>query len=602
MRPQILARRVAVTSDAGIYAVLYAMLMLAMFLIASLVVDLSMLRADRTTDRSIADSAVVAAGTVLIDDGPYAACQQGFSYAATNLDTALSPDCSGFPTSIASCPTSETSTSAVAGSVTVTFTWPVTDSDPIMTHPDVRPGDVTQSIDAADRGPCGRVKMSVGRPRQFSFGELAGISGGSTVSTSVALAYVKTNTGGTPSPLAVLDPHSCDALVVNGGSTLLVAHATQPDPATGDLAPGRIEVDSDGAGGDIACNGGAVTINSTNNGYIHAEDGQTATGSDLPATITSYALTMGASDAYNPSATAGCVPSETNVQGSLCPVPIPAGARVGQAPFNNRYNCLASNGCPYVTSATDTSKAYIQQFEAYAASNTLTPYSTCSVTGTVVITGNVEVNCPGGFKVTGTAIFTGTRVVFTGPVYTQSTGSCIVFGIANPPATDCPTLLNDVSSMTLSHPETLVYMPSYLSVPTTIIAPQTMLDVHGPFTVNGTAWLSGPYGTQAGQPACAGTPDQASFASCFQALVLWDDYATPPSSDDRLSGGGAFHVDGSLYMPNAQFVFNGTTAGEQTSAQFVAKRVEITGGGQLTMIPDWSRETLIPEYAAALIR
>lgn len=610
-----IVRRVrASENDAGAYAILYAMLVVVLFGMAAMVVDLASLRLDRSDDRSATDSAATAGARVLIQNGPQAACQEAYSYAFSNLGITGTPNCSAFPTSITNCPASSIQSAVTASNITVRVSWPVLDTDPDMTNPDVKPGDVTQSLapNNADGGPCGRVEVSIERPRTFAFAGIFGGSGTTTMSTSIALGYSTPGNGGAAVPLVVLDPNSCDALVVNGGAQLLVAHAAKPNPDTGNYDPGRIAVDSDGTGGDVNCNGGSTTIDADNNDYIRAQDGLLADGSPGdPATIYSYAITANhLATAYKTSDVAGCVPSSTNVQGSLCPVPVGPQARVGTAPFDNRYNCSGANGCPLASSATDKSLAYIDQLTAFATSsgNGLTSYTNCSPSSGTVIPGNVIVKCPGGFTVKGTVIFTGTTVVFTGDVQTQGNGSCLMFGVSSAlavpttcasPATKLPVPITGVL-------ETVVYVAGALNISANnaITAPQTTFVVQKPFNVGGTAYLSAPYGqTVSGQACAAGNfTTTAPNASCFEDLVLWDPYATTSSNPHTLSGGGAFSVSGALYMPNGAFKFTGSGTGNQTSAQFVAKRITITGGGQLQMIPDATRQVIIPVYGATLIR
>src|SRR4029453_4637269 len=77
-------------------------------------------------------------------------------------------------------------------------------------------------------------------------------------------------TGDVPAPLVVLDRSSCNAFVVGGGGSVVVA----ADPA-GDFGC-TIAIDSDGSGGDVDCNGGKTVISApSNNNHLWALDSPT---------------------------------------------------------------------------------------------------------------------------------------------------------------------------------------------------------------------------------------------------------------------------------------------------------------------------------------
>lgn len=590
--------------DSGAFAILFGVVMVAVVGMGSIAVDLGSLQMDRETDRAASDAAVTSGAAVLSTTGPQAACLTAASYALTNLNLVGVPTCVGFPTTLTPCPASTVESALTISQITVKVRWPILDSDPAMTNPDIRPGTAVQGITGSDGAACGRIGVSITRPRHFNLAGIFGASTGTTTSTSIALATTR-NPGAALAPLVALDPNSCNALNVNGGAHLMINHAAVADPVTGKYDPGRIIVDSDGAGGDVGCNGNVTTIDASNNSWIRAQDGLNADGSaGALATISSYAVTKGNSDAYKVSDTAGCVHGTTTVSGNLCPVPIGPVAPVGQTAFNNLYNCQLSNGC---TAGSGTSKAYIDQFASFATTAPYTVYSSCTSSGALptVITGNVVVNCPGGFTVKNTTVFTGGTVIFKGGVSLSGAGSCLLFGVPALLGTAVTCATPAVSlALYSANPETEVYISGGLAVPsnTTLVAPQTFMMIRGLYNVGGTSYQSAPFGKSLTGTACsAGTSSVPPTVSCFANLAIWDDFDTSAQSHN-LSGGGSFHAEGAMYFPLGEFVFTGNSSGVATSAQFVANRITVTGGGQLTLTPTPSRQVAFTINTGGLIR
>ena len=596
-----LRRGTDLSEDSGVFAILFALVIFTVVGIAGLTVDVGSLRLDREAGRAASDASATAGAAVLSTGGPRVACVAAMNYALSNLDLVATPTCPEFPTTMASCASTVASSATVNG-ITVRVRWPIQDADPAMTFPDVRPGSATQNITTSDGQPCSRIAVDISRPRTFKFAALLGARAGSTTTSSVAAATMR-NSGNGSAPLVSLDPNSCNALNVNGGAHVLVTHADTPD-VTGAFAPGRVIVDSDGAGGAVNCNGGVTTIDASNNSWIRAQDGLNADlSAGALATISSYAVAVGNSDAYESADVSGCVHSSTNVSGALCPVPSASSGRVGQFAFDSAFNCKLSNGC---TSATSSS-AYIDQLISFAAAPTYARYSSCTTPtiGTTVISGNVWVDCPSGFKVRNTTVFTGNKVVFNGDVSTQGAGACLLFGVNAILGTPVTCLTPAVSLLPYSaSTETTVYIAGGLAIPsnTTLVAPQTFMMIRGLFNVGGTLYQTAPFGQTLTGSAC--TPGSAAAppsTSCFANLAIWDDFVTS-SQSHNLSGGGGFRLDGALYLPVGEFVFNGNSSANQTNAQFVANRITITGGGELTLTPSPSRQILFGVNAGGLIR
>lgn len=85
---------------------------------------------------------------------------------------------------------------------------------------------------------------------------------------------------------------------------------------------------------------------------------------------------------------------------------------------------------------------------------------------------------------------------------------------------------------------------------------------------------------------------------------MWSPWAgdSGGGTQNQLTGNAQLKVDGTLFMPAAYFTYNGQADNTQERAQFVARSLNITGGGLLTMTPDPTRSTSLPRSGGRLIR
>ena len=107
-----MTKTMTIRDDLGAFAVLYAIVVVAIVMTVAVVVDLSAMREDRRAEKLAADAAATAgaiklnalAGTA----NPNAACQEAWKYLKLNLPgaTSAAADCptGKFPTSISTCP------------------------------------------------------------------------------------------------------------------------------------------------------------------------------------------------------------------------------------------------------------------------------------------------------------------------------------------------------------------------------------------------------------------------------------------------------------------------------------------------------------------
>ena len=646
--------------DEGAYAILYAMLIVLLIGITSVVIDLGMMRMDRRANRAAADSAAIAGATKLGLSGTkvYDACVAALRYAEADLgitspasDAQCNTKFKASPFNAATACAAGTPITAVipltSGNRTVHITWPVPNNSPLMLDPDHErnraydlPDQVASTLQDGTR--CLRVGVAITQDRNTPFAAVWGNIDATrgTVSHSVGLAAPDDGPGDIAAPLVVLDEHSCDALLVTGGGAITVKASTL---VNGISTPGVIAIDSDGDGtGEVACNGQSKTITAPSAvNHIWAVDGTAG-----PAYISSYAVSVGnAAKSYDTAATNNCTPGKTaslatlqaSPQAALCPIPI-GGARVGEQPWVIRYNCqVGVMACPSPDPAAPlpSPRNYVDQWVAFATSNSAsgarTTWGTAGYPGTnritggacshsaagTVITGDTYVDCT-RFEVAGGASisFMG-RVIFRGDVDAAQSG-CILFN--DPDASHCVTPEPYQPPANRTADGGNVYVGGSITgngngfYSGGLIVKQVFVFVAGRVNVNTTdpVFWTAPYGKALPTPY-TGTCVPADLAqpattaptpACFDSMGLWaPTYGTDaPSEANRLRGGALLQVDGTMFMPKSYFTFAGQGANFQDRAQFVARRLEIAGGGELSMVPDGTRSTLIPRGVGKLIR
>lgn len=639
--------------DRGAYAILYALLVLVIVATAALVLDIAALRQDRRADRAATDAGAVAGASALTrttSPNPRAACLAAWNYALANLNasggtescgtTFLTPSSPGY----SSCPSTDTTMAGTvtqdAATVSVRITWPVHNltstgqPNPLMA-PDLRPNGtgVQQVITAEDGNPCKRVAVAIDRPRSFGFAAALGIAGGATSNHSVALSAPGGGDVPIASPLVILDPTACSALQANGGAQVLVAANDTSTPGV----PGLVAVNSDGS--DCTGQGTTVDSNASSGANTHIWANDSATGG--AARILTFATSA---KAYKATQTTGCTKAgNTWSAGQLCPEPDQLLSQISRFSFiDNNYNCLIAQTC----SNPDDPKNGVAQLKAFVealspatmADPTTRPAGWTYVGGNECgnprpsYTGNVYVDCNANgngqnsqFTVSGTTVFGSGPgreqgvVVFAGNV---KVNGCLVI---NGSASECATPTLTVKSAD----GPLVYLTGRLTLSSTnssFIAPQTFI-YEGRCQTNGTGcrdasgaaitpnldlqtngsgsvlW-SAPLGPALASPtACdPGSASKPPTTACFAKLALWNEYKTTSSTEDSIAGGANLLLQGTFFTPNAQFNLRGGAFTDIRSAQFVTGRLNLTGQGTLTMVPDAAKTNPPPLLFAELIR
>ncbi len=590
-------------SEQGAAIIMMALMVVVFLMLLALVVDLGLLRMDRRTDRLAAD-AVVTAGVAGLDpfQGGDAeeACSIAWAYFLLNIPdegpTPTPPSCSAFA---GACnPAVVRTATASVGPYTFEIVQPVPDVHTFMAGQALNPD--------IDGGACQRLGVGISRQRDYFFARVAGIDSGETNVSAVARIGAGLGAGELV-PLLLLEPISCDALFTSGQGKITVSYF-------GDT-PGIIVVDSDASKttNPNRCSPNSWSIDSkgTQNGWIRAIP---VPGQAISSAVLSYALSgalgANAASAYDPDDLITAVdpadisdPSEPAISWfRLFPEPFPASRRITRAPIDWRYNCKASYpdydldapgsggvpvmGCPEAA----TRAPYINNLRAaYGDASDIgsnpggtfsrwTDTHDCAYQPSdpdVAVSGDWWIDCAGGLTINNNVTFSGGSIVSDGPIdvgggsLTINGGSSIIDEIVYIRS----GRLYKVAQASISMTQTFVYLDD------------GWIDFGGG---SGSLTWTAPIG---------GTANVT--ASRFEDLALWSE----SREVHKLGGQAGNELEGTLFTPNADpFVLTGQAGQFQTAAQFLTRRLEVGGQGEVTMHPDPDRITLIPVRDIRLIR
>jgi hypothetical protein len=602
VRPTI--RRIR-QDESGIYSVLFVILLGVFIMSGALAVDLGALYFTRHATQSVADMAATAGGMELEPTDteaagtPFGACVAAWDYAVTNLrdasNTAPHP-CSGMPSSGLTCdPTTATTVTGATGPYTISISWPVPDTDPRMASHDT---------DEIDGSPCQRVAVTVQRDNDLLLGGFAGGGNQSVVGSSAVARAQASLVSGDLVALVVLERTDCQALTASGQGNVIVKSTKVQDSNGNDVwVPGAITVDSDGTT-NCASNPRYVIapLGNNVNSFIVAEN----TIDGAPGVLLSHAQLANPTRAVNP---AVCGPNGSPLSTrpvQPCPV---GGARITRAPIDHRYNCLWSYpssfdivGCPGADPTNPTGD-YIDQLRTkyVGFSNSSipgglsiypdnytgpTPTDPCTFNSATTVTlpaGNWFINCP---NTGGSGNSPGFVMQNAGAVFEAGPGEIVFAG-----ALDLGSGTFTIGSSTQ---QSIVYVRPYNASrggnieqnDASVTFQNTFVYLQdGVFTAGGN---SGPIRWIA--------PDDDNFP--FDALALWSE----SSNEHRIGGQGNLDLEGTFFMPNAKFTYGGQGFQQQAKAQFVARKLEFAGQGQLLMEPDPERITKVSITGVTLIR
>ena len=609
------------SSDDGVFAILYALLVVVLLGTAAVVVDLAMLRESRASTRSAADSAVVAAAASLnavrpsLND-PRGGCQRAWRYLRTQL--AGLPDgsanCLAFPAVAvppsATCPASAIVATSTFARWTVRMTWPVAKDSLLLTEPDLAPRSILQAENVAFDGtnPCERFALEVSKTNTPLFGGVFGVGDRQTRASSVARSIYQGETSSALAALNILEPRDCQALTTSGQGSILV------NGLSGE--PGIIAVESNGQG---SCGGGDAVIHPLSNALNEIRaTGPNGSGDGL---IQAYALNQ--PPLGNPGLTS------TNDH-RLFPKPSLLQDKYGAAPVTNFFDCTATcepGGGPWIGQlegayggAGVPPLAYTGSPTPYGTAvfttlpNALYPNFVCNQNASsprvVIPAGNWYVNCPGGLDVRTVLIFRGGVIVTAGSVNVG--GGCLAVNVnvitplpppPPPPASPCPVTVNTASNPVTSSPAPAGDAIFYIrdgdlskGSSASLFMPQTFT-----YLEDGRTSLGGGPGTLMWTTPLAGDcapSDLVCQNRRFKRLVLWSE----KDARHNIGGQASLALRGVLFTPNAKSEFAGLAGSNQTAAQFWTKTLDVGGQGTLVMAVDPEAAIARPLVGVSLIR
>ena len=190
----------ATVNDRGAVLLIGAAAMTAIIMVAALVIDLGMVRADRVQNRSAADTIATAGAFGLGEGGGVIGCESAAGY-ANELLGPVDLSCSGFASSCDGS-TAPATAVATADGITITLTYPVVNSSELMTPT----SGGTQDLTAMDGDPCDRFGVAIEQRQTALFSRLMGQETIGSKVHSVAKAGRPDGPGDLVS-LLLLEPH-----------------------------------------------------------------------------------------------------------------------------------------------------------------------------------------------------------------------------------------------------------------------------------------------------------------------------------------------------------------------------------------------------------
>lgn len=578
--------RARLQGDDGVYAILYALLVLILVGTAAVVVDLAMLRESRASTRSAADAAVLVAAASLNSvqpnrNDPRGGCERAWAYLKVNLVASAGdlPDgsatCAVFPTTTSApppCPLSAVVAEQASPGWTVRFTWPVPEDHELMTQPDLAPRPTTirasdPTFDGTD--PCSRMGIEVLKNNAPFF---AGVFGSGTVQTraaSVARGTEQGSGGDVFAALNILQQKGCGALTTQDRGSILV-NGTAGNASI-------IAVESDGLRGDADDDDGCQIIEAKG-AAIRAS----ASGGSSPGLIQAFGPNR-SSGAVDPPATAlvdrfGAKPVRDLFQPSIDDL-IAAYGGSGTPKF------YAGAQPPYSTSA-------FVKVPDLTSSNPLVRDFPCTIDSAPVIMppGNWFIDCPEKkLVVKARLIFQGGVVVTNGPVEVVDKG-CLALNtaicsssISVGPTQDAILYIRtgDLSKekeASLSLHQTFVYLQDGV--------------VNTEQSPGGLRWTS---------PAAqsCGVDDTCTHQR-FKRLLLWNEGNEP----HQIRGQSNLALRGVLFTPSAPFRLDAVEGrpGDELKAQFWTRSLEVSGDGTFVVAVDPEASVARPQLGVTLIR
>jgi len=610
----------------GAFLVVWALLLLGLLTMVAIVIDLGALRGDRRTNRGAADAAA-AAGANFLSASPNAACQGAWEYALENLR--LNKDLYTTPCgTMTTCNALSPSVTGTAKDYRIKIVHPVLDSDPIITGADAVGGHIPQAVNTnADGAACERIGVEINFTRKTLFSNVVGSR--QTTVHSVA-RFGPFGPPEDPASLVLLERHDCRAARVQGSNSKIVITSAGVD------SPGIIQSDSRGDG---SCPGGAKILEGGPGQAIKAEHARDALGNiTSEARIGIYAKLFGFADSHTP------WPSEIGE-------PNPVGfTQIGRTPVDARYlesvRALETTATALVTSAT-LPAGFVDATGPAPGLNlgcTIdTPTPITAAQGT-----RLWFNCPGGLTVRNLTIDSpNAEVVIRGDLNITSTGFVIRdarkvwirgkssankrgLDVGAPFSVNAGTSANCAARFAADRTKTatvFVKEGRFLVSGATLRLCQTTVYLRGDDSTTAASRLPsavtpppalppepannpslGNIDVSAGSATDWTAPNELNVRPTpadlaihpFEDLALW----TEASASSPLNGGGGMTLGGIFFLPNVNSFEISGNAGQTIllDAQFYVRKLDVTGGSTLKMVPNSANQVPITSSKVALIR
>jgi hypothetical protein len=572
--------------------------LMALLGVSAIAIDLSAMRADRSADQKVTDSAAASGALATIDGSGRDACEAALAYVVVNSGEITSIDTSGCvgAFTLACNPDVAQSHTVPAGTrYTVTVTYPVPDDHPLMTSGLL--GASGQALVDADGVPCQRVGVEMAAVHTSTFARVLGFEQGTTEVHTVARVGSPEGPG-FPINLLVLNRTACDTVVASGNGGVIVDAVVNPD---GVLEQGMIAADSDGTGTGCSTSG---VFNVSGGGSIIRADGPagcpTETGTELvpPGLLKGYGcglimtLAPGTPGCNKPACTTSGGGNEPN------PPPTRLPSRLTRAPVDYLYNCqpdyttldssLAWATAPLTTAngqdipgCKETPAPHIHDlitevgqtgpplgFQSWTAAGY--PCNLPSSYADIDVSGNWWINCSsgGGFSVNNQVTIRG-NVVFDRDVSVGAQGSLAIVNTQSNPgyAFFRNGELKKAGGASLTFRYTMVY-----------------------FSRTSTISLTG------GSGALIWIAPQLENHK-FDGLALWSDSPLLHS----WAGQADLQMEGIFFSPRAKVNYSGSAGTQTTHAQWVTDKFEASGQGFLRVRPLYGRSLEFPVRPATIL-
>jgi hypothetical protein len=585
-------------SERGATLIIATIMIVVLMSIGALVVDLGALRGNVRVDQNVADFAALAAGTALGANNPVGACSAAITYVNTNANLSDPIDaptfCSGMGSTVCSGGAGFATPSEQVGSYTVSVHYPVPDAE-------IADSNITGGSRMYDGTQCQRIRVIITSTQRSAFAAILNVQSMSGTRTATARPWA---VGPQLTPaLWLLEPHSCTSLAVSGGSQITVGTTS---------VPGVLTIDSDGS----TCQSSQRTITVSGAGTTLRA---VPTTGDPKGTIQLVALPQLATACISSGAgSSACDPADVS-SGRLAPQPVPVAQRATRARVDDVYNCRN----PYPAAESDyhgitliaacnasTTPPYIANLKTAIGTSGLPPVTggfgttyqrwrasfSCNPSGTISVAGNWWIDCPGN----GINIGNGTDIEFRdGNVVIDNgfsmTGGTLKFNTNNTKA----ALPSGCTYPLVTTPCTGYASPGAAFV---YLRGGDVNVTGGVLTVNrATMYTASGYVKVNSSPPIWLAPTEGPLGY----LALWSDMPSTSNSTSKFSmaGGTGVQLTGIFFTPEAApFSLTGGGTWGQQNAQFIARQLQVSGGGTLTLSPDPQKSVKVPTLAGTLIR